>query len=317
MDKNPRCVCNWPKYNEALVQRGSISLWFSEEIIEKWNEPPKKQRLGRPYEYSDAVIQCALQIKCFFNLTFRQTQGFLQSLLDMLSLNFKAPHYTLLCKRFDKATKQLSKRYTKRSNAPCVLLIDSTGLKIFGEGEWKTRQHGVSKRRVWRKIHLGVNADTQELEAVHLTTLGTQDCEAVPDVFRKAQKPVTTIIGDGAYDRFSCYEHAHSNHYDLITPPQRNSRPSTQRPRNRKKASPEAVSARDQAIFLSKLMGRSQWKKMRGYHRRSLAETGVYRLKQMFRGKLTSRLFEKQKAEIQIWQYVFNRITKLGIPTQF
>jgi hypothetical protein len=147
-------IRNWPEYNKALVQRGSITLWFSEESIKKWHDSPKaKGEKGRPRIYSDDAILCALLVRAVYHLPLRALQGFLFSLILSLGLKLLVPSYSQMSRRAKDLHKELKKLSSRR---PCDIIFDSTGLKVYGEGEWKVRQDGVSKRRTWRKLHIGL-----------------------------------------------------------------------------------------------------------------------------------------------------------------
>lgn len=306
MTKEVDRVRNWRKYNEALVNRGSVTFWIDEEIIKGWHENTHDGDKGRPKLYSDLAIKCALTVKAVFNLAFRATEGFIKSLMKVMKLNLKTPDYTLLCKR----QKDLKINLPRcRQNA--TILIDSTGIKVFGEGEWKVRQHGYIKKRLWRKLHFAVNAESQEFNAFELTELGIQDCQGFDLVINKMEA-FDCVIGDGAYDRFSCYELAEKKRFELISPPQHNAKTSVERPRNKNKASTNAVKKRDGVIEAIRKFGRKEWKINTDYHRRSLAETAVYRLKGLIRNKVRNKLVEHQKTEVGIWCYALNKMTTLG-----
>ena len=142
---------NWLEYNEALKQRGSLTVWFSKEAILKWSYDGPPQQ-GAQFEYSDLAIETALIFRSLFRLPFRQTEGFVRSLIELMGLDLQVPNYSVLCRR--QAILQ-TRLFVQRTRKPVHLVIDSTGAKVFGEGEWKVRQHGWSKRRTWRKLHLG------------------------------------------------------------------------------------------------------------------------------------------------------------------
>lgn len=312
MTKKVYRVRNWQEYNEALIQRGSITWWFNEACLEQWYVTQKNGKPGRPLKYSDMAIECGLTLKALFKLTFRSTQGFITSLMKLLKLELEVPDYTLLCKRQKTLSVELKK--SMKQNEPLHILVDTTGLKVYGEGEWKVRQHGWMKHRLWRKLHLAVNGESQKIEAFELTDLGIQDCEGVPLLLEKLEGSIETCKGDGAYDRFSCYEAAQQREFELITPPQRNAKLSKERRCNRKKASPDAVKKRDAAIEQVRKMGRQEWKVAVNYHRRSLAETAMFRVKTLLGNRLSTRKLEHQKVEVATWCNIINKMTALGMP---
>jgi hypothetical protein len=298
---------NWRKYNEALVKRGDITFWFSEDAIQDWHNTNRTSGRGRPQKYSDLCVICGLTLKVIFNLTFRSVEGFIRSLIRSLKLNIDAPDYTLLCKRQKNLNVELLNEKL-RPGEKIHILVDTSGLKVFGEGEWKVRQHGHAKRRVWRKLHLAVNSESQAIEAFELTELGVQDCQGFGALVNHIDKKLAGAVGDGAYDRFSCYEVAEQKGFELITPPQHNARPSRERSRNKKKASPNAVKKRDGVIDRVREIGSKAWKVEVGYHRRSLAETAMFRWKTLLGNKLYARKMAHQITEVAIKSSVLNKM---------
>jgi hypothetical protein len=312
MSKKTYNVRNWKEYNQNLIQRGSITFWIDEEILEQWRTPVRKGKRGRPKEYPDAVILCALQLRAIYHLPFRGTEGFLGSVIKLFGLDLKIPDHTTLSTRQKKLEVPLYQQ--RRSGEGLHLVVDSTGLKVFGEGEWKVRQHGYVKKRLWRKLHLAINSKTQMIEACELTDLGTQDCEGLTPLLDYIKDPIEKVIGDGAYDRFRCYEEVEKRNAKGVFPPQHNAVTSSERTGNKKKASPGAVAQRDEAIKGVRELGRAEWKQQIGYHRRSLAETGMFRLKTILERQVSSRSIENQDVEVRVWCSIINKITLLGMP---
>jgi hypothetical protein len=172
----------------------------------------------------------------------------------------------------------------------------------------------VTKKRLWRKLHLAINSKTQMIEAVELTELGVQDCEGFVRLLDHIEDPIDTAIGDGTYDRFSCYEATEKRGGRGIFPPQRNAVTSDERTDNRKKASAKAVAKRDEAIRGIRSLGSKAWKEDVGYHRRSLAETGMFRLKTILGRRLSTHHLENQIVEARIWCSILNTMTLQGMP---
>jgi hypothetical protein len=311
MTKKVYRIRNWDNYNESLVNRGSITFWFSQETIEQWHEKPTGKR-GRPKKYSDTAILCALTLKAIYKTPFRQTVGFIRSLSKLMKLEIEIPDFTLLCKRQKKLKVILPKKKLNPGER-IIILVDTTGLKVFGEGEWKVRQHGYIKHRLWRKLHLGVN-DQQEIEEFELTELGIQDCQGFEMLLKKAERPISTAIGDGAYDRFVCYDITAKRGINLIVPPQYNAVTSDERTANKKKACAVAVKNRDEAIKEVRKVGLKEWKISKGYHQRSLAETAMFRMKSIFGNRLKSRKMPHQIVETAIRCRALNMMTMLGMP---
>lgn len=301
-------IRNWNDYNKSLIQRGSITVWFSDDAVRKWTAARKVGKRGRPKIYSDDAILTALIIRSVFHLPLRALQGFLTSLIMLLAGGLSVPSYTQICRRA-KLLGQKLERLSRKSITDVV--IDSTGLKVYGEGEWKVRQHGIGKRRTWRKLHLAVCPDSHEIILEVLTENRVADCEVYPELVNALPKSVKRTYGDGAYDTKRCYE-ANIKHGSVpIIPPNRN-----------------AVFHQDpfppmqiRNIHLLEISGlggdadsRKLWKKLRGYHRRSLAETAMFRFKQLFGSKLASRKLETQRAESRAKCEALNIMTRLGMP---
>lgn len=300
-------VRNWKDYNKSLIQRGSITVWFSEDAIDKWHATPTRSR-GRPAIYSDEAILTALLIRFVFNLPLRALEGFLSSLVLVMGLSLSTPSYSQICRRAQLLGKNL-KRLTKRKITD--LVIDSTGLKVYGEGEWKVRQHGICKRRTWRKLHLAICPDTNEILFVKLTNNKTPDHKIYPQFLKQAPKTVKRTYGDGAYDRKECYRENFNHGSSPIIPPQRNARYQPN--------APDYLQSRNYAVCEILGLGgddtaRRLWKKLKSYHRRSLAETGMYRFKTQFGEKMRSRLLQNQQSEAYVKAIILNKMTSLGMP---
>lgn len=316
MTKKVYRVRNWRDYNQALVARGSITFWFSKESIAQWHNTELSGARGRPRKYNALAIESGLTLKALLNLTFRATEGFIRGLSELMGLNLEIPDYSLLCKR--QRTLEVTLPKTRlRDGEKLNILVDSTGLKVYGEGEWKVRQHGTTKKRLWRKLHIALNSDSQEIEAFELTDLGTQDWQGFENLIEQIERELGDVIGDGAYDRFPCYKLATMSQFNLIVPPQRNARNSEERKKKISKLKREFLQGRDATIKRVRELGRKGWKETARYHRRSLVETVMFRIKVILGNKLSSRLFENQKVETAIWCKIINHMTQLGMPMSF
>ena len=309
-----RCqIKNWSEYNRALVNRGSITLWVSKEAIEGWHSTCHTGEKGRPQVYSDSAILCALQLRAVYHLTLRHLEGFLGDIVRRLKLSIKVPSYTQICRR----AKQLSKVLKKKKlsyRRPTDIVIDSTGLKAHGEGEWKVRQHGTSKRRGWMKLHIAVDPKSQEIILSDLTDNGpgSGDARTAAKLIKKAPKSVKTVLGDGAYDSIECRRAVDGIGAKPIIPPPTHAVV-------RRKSTDPAVRERNDAVQEIRGLGGEKkggklWKKLRGYHKRSLAETAMYRIKQLTGPNLRSRCRERQRVEAYVKCLVVNKMTKLGMP---
>jgi len=301
-------IRNWNHYNKSLIQRGSITVWFSDEAVKKWRAPKEPRKKGHPFIYSDDAILTALIIRSVFHLPLRALEGFMLSLTMLMKIILPIPCYTQICKR----SKFLGQELEKLSRRNITdLVIDSTGLKVYGEGEWKVRKHGYTKRRTWRKLHLAVCPDSNEVIFNVLTDSTTSDGEVYLDFIEISPRSLKRSFGDGAYDSRKCYKASYKHGSSLIAPPQCNA--------VFDQMAPPYMQARNDAILEIIGLGgdenaRKIWKKLKGYHRRSLAETAMFRFKQLFGNTLKSHLFYSQKAEARAKCLAMNKMTALGMP---
>lgn len=313
-DKGPQKaryrVSNWAAYNKSLVERGSITVWISDEVLDEWRPKPKGRRQrGGQVKYSDRVIECLLTLKAVFRLPYRQTEGLGRSIIQLLGVPVPVPDYTTLCKRSADLAVDLSPCQVQGAKH---IVVDSTGLKVYGEGEWKVRQHGYAKHRTWRKLHLSVNEATHSLEAVVLTEVQVDDAQAGCQLLQETVGSITQVSGDGSYDKRKFYKAAVEREVERIAvPPRRNARiwqhgNSSQPPL-----------PRDQNLRQIRRIGRKRWKQEAGYHRRSLAETAVFRFKTIFGNTLSARSLSRQITEARIKAAVLNRMTQLGMPESY
>jgi len=301
-------VKNWSEYEKALVQRGSITFWFSEDIEQVWLYAGEKQR-GSQFEYSEKAIEIMLIFKEVFHLTNRSVEGFVRSVFEMLNVHLPVPDHSTLSKR----AKTLNVKLPKKTKGSLNLVLDSTGLKIYGEGEWKVRKHGYSKHRTWRKLHVGANPDNGEIQAVVLTGNNVSDDAVVKELLAHIEYTLLSCAADGAYDKRKVYDalNTHSPEVEILIPPRKNAH--IWQHGNSK----EERLKRDENLRYIRKHGRQQWKKDSGYHVRSLAETIMFRLKTIFGDKLSARLPETQVTQALIRCLALNRMTHLGMPESY
>ncbi len=212
---------NWSAYNEAPRRRGSLTVWFDPEMI--WRPPPTGKR-GRQRSFSDAAIQTCLTMKVLFGMPLRQTTGFVQSLLRLVGLDWTVPDFSTLCRRQRKLNVCIPYR---GSTGPLNLLIDSTGIKAEGEGEWNARKHGGPKRRIWRKLHIGIGEETLEVRAIEVTGNNIGDAPVLPDLLDQipADEQIGSVTADGAHDTRKCHEAIAARGAAAVIPPRRNAKP--------------------------------------------------------------------------------------------
>ena len=175
--------------------------WLDKEMT--WLAPPEGSS-GRPAVFSHAAIQFCLTIKVLFKLALRQTTGMVASLLKMAGLDWAVPDYTTLCRRQRTLAVQIPYR---RADGPLNLLVDSTGIKFLGDGEWQARKHGVQGRRQWRKVHLAMDTATSDIRAVEFTPSSDGDSPVLPELPDQIpeDKEIATVTADGAYDTRRCH----------------------------------------------------------------------------------------------------------------
>lgn len=301
-------VQNWSDYENALVQRGSITFWMSEEFEKIWRYTGRKQR-GSQFDYSDKAIEIMLTLKEIFHLPNRSVEGFVRSLFQMMKIDLPVPDHTTLSKR----SKTLNVKLPKQSAGSLNVVMDSTGLKVYGEGEWKVRKHGYSKHRTWRKLHLGGNPDNGEILAIVLTGNNISDDAVVKEMLTQIEQTLLACAADGAYDKRKVYEalNAHSPEVDILIPPRKNAH--IWQHGNSK----QERLKRDENLRYIRQHGRQQWKDNSGYHIRSLAETFMFRLKTIFGDNLSARLLETQTTQAIIRCAALNNMTHLGMPESY
>ena len=297
-------VTNWAEYDAALRQRGSLTVWFTDAAIAAWRAEPRTTPGGQP-SYSALAIATALTLRAVFHLALRQTEGLIGSIIRLLGLDLGTPDHSTLSRRAE--TLQVPSR-TRWGTEPVHLLVDSTGLKLCGAGEWLVERHGTRTRRSWRKLHLGTNADTGEIVAAELTTNDVDDGSQVGPLLDRAAGPVASFTGDGAYDRDDVYGAVAERYPDavVIVPPRSRAVPSA--------AVGTVPTQRDKHLRIIAERGRMGWQKACGYNRRALAEAAIGRYKWVIGDALRSRTDVRRATEVSIAVRVLNHMLDLGRP---
>jgi len=291
---------NWPDYDAALVWQGSLTLWVTEEAVAAWHAPVTGQRGGQPV-YPDLAIETGLALRLVLHLPLCQTKGALRSIAHLLGVEIRIPDHTSFSRRSG-SLMILPERVER--NEPLHLFVDSTGIKICGEGEWLDQKHGVRSRRRWRKLHLGVDADTNEIAAVELTPEDVGDVSAVAGLLDRIEGPVGSMMSDGAYDGHVVYDAVPKRHpATAVVIPPRSTAVSSEGPATQRDKHLEAI-ARKGSI------GRQRSSR---YSLRSLVETAMYRYKTIV-GRRLRRTLPNQKTEAKIGCNVLNCMTSLGMP---
>lgn len=306
--KNQYRIRNWSEYNAGLKLRGSITFWLSTDVIERWLLQEKTGARGASQKYSDLAIATMSTIKSIFSLAGRQAQGFVESVFQLMNLNLTVPDHSTVSRRLGRLKINLP---VNKSRQPRHLVVDSTGIKVYGEGEWKTRQHGISKRRTWRKLHLGIDETTGEILSAVATTNDYHDSQVLEDILDGVEETIVQVSGDGAYDTNGCYEQIQQRQAKASIPPRKNAK--IQQHGNCK----SSPLPRDENLRAIRQMGRKKWKRESGYHRRSIAETTMFRLKCTFGGSLSSREFDNQAVELFLQCAALNRMIQICKPESY
>jgi DDE family transposase len=298
-------VTNWAEYDAALRQRGSLTVWFTEEAVAAWRAEPRTTR-GDQAHYSPLAIRAALTLRAVFRLALRQTEGLIGSILRLLGLDLAVPDHTTLSRRAE--TLEVSKPCPS-SRGPVHLLVDSTGLRLCGPGEWLIEKHGTKRRRSWRKLHLGIDAETGQILASELTTSDVDDGSQVEPLLDQIAGPLASFTGDGAYDQAGVYGTVGKHHPDaeVIVPPRSTAVLSEN--------GETAPTQRDRHLQSIAEHGRIGWQKASGYTRRALVESAIGRLKRVIGDALRSRTDWRRTTEVAIAIQALNRMLELGHPT--
>ena len=300
-------VNNWPEYDKSLRDRGDITLWLSHEAIEAWTPPMTCKRGAQPV-YADIAIQTALTFRLLFHLPLRQTEGFLRSVLTLMGLNLPCPDHTTLSRR--NATVAIEQRVRRASQGPIDPIVDSTGLKVCGQGEWHTQKHDEKKRKRWKKLHIGVD-DQGTILATTVTESHVQDPSQVPALLAQVDQPMARFIGDGIYDQTPVYAavERHAPGAKLIVPPRKDAVLSP--------LGTTTPTQRDQHLLTIERDGRFHWKRTSGYYDQAHAENAFARYKKTFGGRLRANRDAAQEREASLACALLNRMREFGRPQSY
>lgn len=293
-------VTNWPEYNDALRRRGDFTVWFTEGAIADWH-PAKTGARGRPQEYSDHSIETAILIRQVFHLALRQTEGFMNSVARAMGSDICIPDFSRISRR----SIELPRHVLSKAMQPgALVIVDSTGLKVYGKDEWHQEKHAVPARRTWRKLHLMVD-ENHQLLACELTTPEVGDSTAVADLLDQIDSPFETFIGDGAYDSEAVSKAVVTKQCDakIVVPPHKTAVWSS-----------DGDTMRDRHIREIKAHGKIAWQRKNGYGLRAHAELAIQRYKRIIASAMKARRLPQQKTEAWISASALNTMTNLGMP---
>jgi hypothetical protein len=307
--KNQYRIRNWKQYNRSLKQRGSLTFWISEELVDNWEEKQKTGGRGRSPVYSRAAIVAMASVKFVFQQAGRQTCGLIESIFALLKVSLSVPDHSTMSRRMDGVEVSLPLKATGKARH---IVCDSTGLKVYGEGEWKVRAHGWQKRRTWRKLHLQIDEASGEIVVAGGSENSVSDDEMFVEMLAVNAEEIEQISADGAFDRKKVYQAIERRKIKRAAiPPRKGAK--IWRHGNTKG---ERL-IRDENLRSVRNKGKAKWKRESNYHRRSLAETGVFRFKMIFTDRLQSRKQENQFQEMIIKSACLNRMTHLGMPDSY
>jgi hypothetical protein len=297
-------VKNWCEYDQSLRDRGDITLWISQDALDAWT-PPMTGKRGAPPRYSDVAIETALTLRLFFRLPLRQTEGFLSSLLTLMDVTLPCPDHTTLSRRT--ATVAIRRQDGWAPQEAICLIIDSSGLKVCGQGEWHAQKHGEKPHKRWKKLHIGVDAQGQ-IVASAVTDSHVQDPSQVPALLSQVDHRIYRFVGDGIFDHASIYTavEVHSPGVRVIIPPRKDA-----------VLSPTATTAptqRDAHLLVIERAGRCGWKRTSGYYAQSQAENVFSRFKRTFGDRLRAKRDASQEREASLACQLLNRMRELGRP---
>jgi Transposase DDE domain len=301
-------VTNWPEYDGALQRRGSLTVWVTSEALAAWH-PPKTGRRGRSPRYAAIAIETGHLLRLAFGRPWRQTEGLLRSLAALLGVGIGVPDHTTFSRRSPGLALARALAQAQRSG-PVHVVIDATGLKVYGAGAWLTETQGERVRRTWRKLHLAVDPASGAILASELTTAEEGDAALVGPLLDQVDGPIASVTADGAYDGDPVYRAVAARQPDppaaVIIPPRASAVPGP--------TAETTPSQRDGHVRMIEDRGRLGWQKAVGYGRRSLAETAVSRYKAIIGRGLRTRTLPSQKTEARVACAVLNRMTGLGGP---
>jgi hypothetical protein len=303
---------NWREYNQSLVQRGSLHIWVDEQSLRLWQHTDgQPRRRGAQRVYSDLAITMMATLQAVYRLPLRATQGLLGSIFTLMKLSLRLPHYSTLARRRQTLVIRLPRL---AASEPIHLLVDSTGIKVYGNGEWMRLKHHnakPAKHRRWRRLHIAVDAETLAIVAAEVTDNDVSDGQVLPELLEQTDRmglKVHRASGDAGYDTKRCYRALAARGIGAVIRPRSNAKiwkhGNCKGPRL----------DRDENLRMIRKRGLKQWKRLSGYSRRALVETTMSRVKMIFGDRVASRRFDAQRIEILLRCVALQRMSQLGLP---
>ncbi len=298
--KMPFKVQNWPEYEAGLRRRGSLTLWIEDAALGEWQSTGP----GGQARYTDAAIQTSLMLRMAFKLALCQTEGLMMSVLTLMGLTLSAPDHSTVSRRAV-ALPVIQPAHVPLG--PLHVLIDSTGLQVYGAGQWLEAKHGAKSRRTWRKLHLAVDAASGMIVAQTLTDQDADDPSQVGPLLDQIDDPVGRVTADGAYDGAPTYQTiaTYGDGIEVVIPPRSTAVPS---------GDPGLPTQRDRHLAMIAEQGRLGWQVVTDYGQRSLVETTMGRYKALIGPRLRARGFAAQQTEAAVGVAVLNRMLAAGRP---
>lgn len=301
--KKKHKVTNWKEYNQALKQRGSLTFWLEEGFEKDWYSSSTPKKRGRPFTYSESCIKILATLRYVFKKALRQLEGFVSSLFEMAGITLKVPEFSRLSRRVGEA---LSKFKFPTPEEITHVVIDSSGLKVFGEKEWLEAKTGrIYQRKIWRKIHIGIDGKGNILD-LQMTNHKTSDRAMFKPLLENiGLEIINEVLGDGGYDSRHAYKYLKEHHIRVLIPPPKNARVIE---------NSEGLEERNKTIEYINEKGFHAWANKNDFGRRNRVENTFYRLKTIFGRKLKSRNWNNQGAETKLIAHLLNQMTQLGMP---
>jgi hypothetical protein len=298
-------ITNWNSYNQALVSRGSLTLWVSPEAIASWNAQAAPGKNGHPFVFSDDCIILLGILKEAYRLPLRQAIGFAASIFRLMGITTTVPDYTTLARRLQRVAIPLATR--KPRSGSLVVLADSTGVKVAGEGSWKIRMHGKAHATKWRKLHIATDGIRGDILEMTVTDAPVSDWSQLPLLLGAVPREVeiTDVLADGAYDVRPCRKAISQRGARALIPPNKRA---ILHPKD------TVLAQRNATIQTIHDSSMEQWKRDSGYHRRSRIEATMWRYKASFTDRISARTDRAQEAQLRLRSRILNRFLLLGMP---